>query len=85
MRARGRWCYLYRTIDSDSNLVDSMLSQKQDMETAKSFFQQALDIAADVPPEQVVTDGLKSYPREISEVLGKSVQHQRRGCQGNSV
>ena len=27
----GNWCYLYRAIDRDGNLVDSMVSQKRDM------------------------------------------------------
>jgi len=26
----GRWCYLYRAIDADGNLVDSMLSETRD-------------------------------------------------------
>ena len=61
-----------------------MLSQKRDMEAAKAFFRQALELAAE-PPEVVVTDGLTSYPRAISEELGREVKHERRGCQGNPV
>ena len=38
-----------------------------------------------MPPEQVNTDGFKSYPSAISEVLGELVQYERRGCQGNPV
>lgn len=26
IRVKGKWCYLYRAIDRDGNLVDSMLS-----------------------------------------------------------
>ena len=26
LKAKGKWCYLYRAIDRDGNLVDSMLS-----------------------------------------------------------
>jgi putative transposase len=33
----GKWCYLYRAIDRDGNLVDSRLSEKRDMEAAKRF------------------------------------------------
>ncbi len=29
---KGTWCYLYRAIDRDGNLVDSMVSEKRDME-----------------------------------------------------
>lgn len=34
IRVKGKWCYLYRAIDRDGNLVDSMLSEKRDMEAA---------------------------------------------------
>src|SRR5207253_10174866 len=27
VRVQGKWCYLYRAIDGDGNLVDSMLSE----------------------------------------------------------
>ena len=36
------WCYLYRAIDRDDNLVDSCLSEKRKMEAAKRFFSQAV-------------------------------------------
>lgn len=36
-RVKGKWCYLYRAIDRDGNLVDSMLSEKPDMEAAQAF------------------------------------------------
>ena len=32
---KGKWCYLYRAIDRDGNLVDSMVSEKRDMEVAR--------------------------------------------------
>jgi transposase-like protein len=28
IRVHGKWCYLYRAIDRDGNLVDSMLSRE---------------------------------------------------------
>src|SRR5829696_6691884 len=31
LKVRGRWCYLYRAIDRDSNLIDTMLSEHRDM------------------------------------------------------
>jgi putative transposase len=37
VNVKGKWCYLYRAIDRDGNLVDSMLSGKRDMEAAKRF------------------------------------------------
>ena len=38
LKVRGRWCYLYRGIDRDGNLIDAMLSEHRDMKAAKAFF-----------------------------------------------
>jgi putative transposase len=35
IRVAGRWAYLYRAIDREGNLVDSMLSEHRDMQAAK--------------------------------------------------
>jgi transposase-like protein len=37
LKVRGRWCYLYRAIDRDGDLVDTMLSEHRDMAAAKGF------------------------------------------------
>ena len=37
VNVKGKWCYLYRAIDRDGNLVDSMLNEKRDMEAARRF------------------------------------------------
>lgn len=74
IKVRARWQYLYRAIDRDGNLVDSLLSPKRDMEAAKRFFRKALEIA-EQPPEQVTTDGHDAYPRAIRETLGEEVRH----------
>jgi len=39
VKVAGRWCSLYRAIDSDGNLVETMLSKTRDMDAAKRFFQ----------------------------------------------
>src|ERR671932_2100139 len=74
IRVGGAWKYLYRAIDRDGNLVDSLLSEHRDMDAAKRFFKAALDIAEQAP-EQVTTDGHDSYPRAIRETLGEDVVH----------
>jgi transposase-like protein len=84
IRVKGRWCYLYRTMDEDGNLVDSLLREKRDMESAKAFFARALEIAP-VPPNRVVTDGLASYPRAIAEELGEAVTHEPGTCLDNPI
>ncbi len=74
VKVRGKWCYLYRALDRHGNLVDSMLSEKRDMEAAKRFFKQALQMVGGAP-ERVTTDGHDSYPRAIRETLGSDVIH----------
>lgn len=60
IKVRGKWCYLYRAIDQDGNLVDSMLSEKRDMEAAQRFFQQAVEGVGHAP-QHITTDGHRSY------------------------
>jgi putative transposase len=75
VKVQGKWCSLYRAIDRDGDLVDSMLSEKRNMEAAQRFFLQALETVGHAP-EQVTTDGHGSYPRAIRETLGGDVLHQ---------
>src|SRR5438876_1055776 len=74
VNVKGKWCYLYRAIDRDGNLVDSLLSEKRDMEAAQRFFKQAVDVVGHAP-ERVTTDGHDSYPHAIRETLGSGVIH----------
>ena len=74
IKVHGKWCSLYRAIDADGNLVDSMLSEKRNMEAAQRFFQQAVAVVGTVP-DQVTTDGHTSYPRAIHETMCSNVQH----------
>ena len=53
-KVHGKWCYVYRAIDADGNLVGSRLSEKRNMEAAKQFFQQAVGVVGQVP-DQVTT------------------------------
>lgn len=76
IRVKGKWCYLYRAIDRDGNLVDSRLSEKRDLEAAIVFFTQAIAVSGQLP-ERVTTDGHTAYPRAIAEVLGTEVEHAR--------
>jgi putative transposase len=36
VRVKGKWCYLYRAIDAEGNLIDSRLSEKRNMEFERS-------------------------------------------------
>ena len=74
VKVKGKWSYLYRAMDREGNLVDSMLSATRDMAAAQRFFRGALSVVAEAP-QQVTTDGHDSYPRAIREVLGHKVKH----------
>jgi len=74
LKVKGEWCYLYRALDQEGNLVDSMLSATRDMAAAQRFFTTALAVAEEAP-QPVTTDGHDSYPRAVREVLGSAVEH----------
>ncbi len=74
LKVHGKWCYLYRAIDHDGNVVDSMVSEKRKMEAAKRFFQQAGAVVGSVP-DQVTTNGHTSYPRALRETMGSNGEH----------
>ncbi len=74
IKVHGAWCYLYRAIDRDGNLVDARLSETRDMAAAQHFFRQAVESVGRVP-ERVTTDGHDAYPRAIRETLGNQATH----------
>jgi putative transposase len=74
IKARGRWCYLYRAIDCDGALVDVMLSERRDLAAAKRFFRSAKAVTGTVPG-RVASDGHDAYPRAIRAELGETVKH----------
>jgi transposase-like protein len=84
VKIQGVWCYLYRAIDSDGNLVDSMLSRHRDMDAAKRFFARALAVVGHAP-EKVTTDGHDAYPRAIRESLGEQVHHRCSQYMNNRI
>jgi IS6 family transposase len=42
VRVKGRWCYLYRAIDSRGATIDFLLSAFRDTDAAKRLFRKAL-------------------------------------------
>ena len=74
IKVHGVWCYLYRAIDADGHLVDSLLSERRDLEAARRFFARSLEVVGHAP-EKVTTDGHDAYPRAIRKILGEGVIH----------
>nr|WP_282572319.1 IS6 family transposase [Roseomonas acroporae] len=84
IKVRGRWAYLYRAIDRNGHLVDTMLSEHRDMEAAKAFFRSAKS-ATGLIPARVTTDGHGSYPRAIRSTLGRHVEHRNSAYKNNRL
>ena len=84
LKVGGRWAYLYRAIDRDGNLVDTMLSEHRDMAAAQAFFRSA-KATTGVTPDQVTTDGHGSYPRAIRSTLGRHVVHRTSAYKNNRL
>ena len=84
LKVRGRWCYLYRAIDRNGALVDTMLSEHRDMAAAKAFFRSAKS-ATGLTPDRVTTDGHGSYPRAIRTTLGRHVEHRTSAYKNNRL
>src|ERR687889_395215 len=84
LKVRGRWCYLYRAIDRNGDLVDTMLSEHRDMAAAQAFFRSA-KAATGITPDRVTTDGHGSYPRAIRSTLGGQVVHRTSAYKNNRL
>jgi putative transposase len=84
LKVRGRWCYLYRAIDHDGRLVDTMLGERRDMAAARAFIRSA-KAATGVTPDRVTTDGHGSYPRAIRSTLGRRVVHRTSAYKNNGL
>jgi len=84
IKIQGAWCYLYRAIDADGHLVDSMLSIHRDRDAAKRFFTQSVEVVGH-GPTQVTTDGHDAYPRAIRETLGLELVHRCSQYKNNVI
>ena len=70
VKVAGRWCYLYRAIDRDGQLNDSMLSEKRDKHAARRFLRRLVDVA-EGRPLRVTTDHHPRIPKAIRWILGR--------------
>ena len=84
IKVAGRWCYVYRAIDSAGALVDVLFREQRDMKAAKAFFRSAQAVTG-VTPTRVTTDGHDSYPRAIRTELGKDVRHRTSRYKNNGL
>jgi IS6 family transposase len=67
VRVKGRWCYLYRAIDS-TGAIDFLLSAVRDAEAAKRLFRKALSNPGHPQPRVINTDLAPIYSSAIPEI-----------------
>ena len=84
LKVRGRWAYLYRTIDRDGRLVDTMLSVRRDVAAAPAFLRSA-KATTGVIPDRVTTDAHGSYPRAVRTTLDRRVAHRASAFKSNRL
>ena len=62
VKVAGRWCYLYRAIDREGVLLDSMLSEHRDKHAARRFLRRLVEVT-ERKPQRVTTDKHPPYRR----------------------
>ena len=83
VRVKGRWCYLYRAIDSTGTTIDFVLSGLRDAAAAKRLFCKALTNPSHPQARVINTDQARIYESAISGVKKEGIL--RRGCRHRPV
>ncbi len=84
LKVEGRWCYLYRAIDKNGDLVDVYLSDTRDQAAAERFFKQAEETTG-VTPSQITTDKEKALYPAIINVFGSNAKHRDSKYMNNCI
>ena len=80
----GRWCYLYRAIDRDSNLLDTMLGEHRDRKAARRFLRRSLKGAAQ-KPLRLTTGRHHARRKAIRWIEGRKVLHRQNRYLNNRI
>jgi len=88
IRVQGRWCYLYRAIDSNGATIDFLLSALRDAAAAKCLFRRALGDPSHPQPRVINTDKARLYGSAIAAVkeegtLRRRCRHRPVQCSNN--
>jgi transposase-like protein len=76
--------YLYRAIDREGNLLDSMLSEHRDKHAARRFLRRLLD-SAGRKPLRMTTDKHPAYTKAIRWIVGRKVLHRHNQYLNNRM
>src|ERR1700720_4197837 len=69
----GRWCYLYRAIDSAGATIDFLLSALRDADAAKRLFRKALSDRSHPQPRVINTDLAPIYGAAIAGIKKEGI------------
>ena len=83
VRVKGRWCYLYRAIDSSGATIDFLLSAWRDAAAAKRLFRKALSDTSHAQPRVINTDEAAIYKWAIPAMKKEGTL--RRRCKHRPV
>ncbi len=75
IRISGRWCYAFRAIDEDGQVIDVYVSATRDTAAATAFLTRAVETTAVKPPVATI-DRAALYPPALAAVLPE-VEHIR--------
>lgn len=66
MKINGKFCYLWRAVDHEGEVLESAVTAKRDKAAALKFLKRVMKTFG--RPRSVVTDGLYSYHAAMKEV-----------------
>src|SRR5271154_988578 len=73
VKINGKLCYLWRAVDHEGELFETVVTAKRDKAAALKFLKRIMKKYG--RPRSVVTDGLCSYPAAIKEI-GNADRHE---------
>jgi IS6 family transposase len=68
VKARGKWMYLYRAVDSTGQTLDFQLNETRSTRAAKRFFKKMLGSPHIPFPQVINVDRNAAYPRAINDL-----------------
>jgi transposase-like protein len=83
LKVKGRWCYLYRAIDSAGATIDFLLSAFRDADAAQRLFRKALSDGSHPQPRVINTDLAPIYSSAIPATKKEGTL--RRRCRHRPV
>jgi IS6 family transposase len=72
LRVSGRWCYLWRAVDQNGQLIDFRLTARRDAKAAKAFVRQAFETVRLFQPVAIVTDKAPTYAKVIRDMNARN-------------